>query len=102
MIKMLLPRKTLPQKTRCMQFKLDLKTYQIKSFDSLIIHYHNYDRKYNEQGTVNNYYSESITAKSERDITINDKLSYGYGAEYKYDWGEYTTLNIYLSNKRTS
>ena len=70
-----------------------------KSFDNLIIHYHNYDRKYNEQGTVNNYYSESITAKSERDITINDKLSYGYGAEYKYDWGEYKTLTFTSQTK---
>ena len=53
------------------------------SFDNFIIHYHGYDREYDEQGTVNKYYSESITAKSERDITYNENLSFGYGAEYK-------------------
>ena len=63
-------------------------------FDNLIIHYHKYDRKYDEQGTINNYYSESITAKAERDLFLNEKISYGFGAEYKYDWGEYSTLTL--------
>ena len=64
------------------------------TFDNFIIHYHNYDRRYNEQGTVNKYYSESITTKFDRDITLNDKISFGYGAEYKYDWGNYETLTF--------
>ena len=69
------------------------------TFDNLIFHYHNYDRRYNEQGTVNKYYSESITTKAERDVTINNKLSYGYGAEYKYDWGNYKTLTFSSQTK---
>ena len=68
-------------------------------FDNLIIHYHNYDRKYDEQGTVNEYYSESLTTKVERDVTSNDKLSYGYGADYKYDWGNYKTLTFTSQTK---
>ncbi len=69
------------------------------SFDNFIIHYHNYDRKYDEQGTVNKYYSESLTTKAESDMTFNDKLSFGYGAEYKYDWGDYTTLTFTSQTK---
>ncbi len=69
------------------------------SFDNFIIHYHNYDRKYDEQGTVNTYYSESLTAKAESDITFNDKISFGYGADYKYDWGDYTTLTFTSQTK---
>ncbi len=69
------------------------------SFDNFIIHYHNYDRKYDEQGTVNTYYSESLTAKAESDVTFNDKISFGYGAEYKYDWGDYTTLTFASQTK---
>ena len=68
-------------------------------FDNLIIHYHKYDRKYDEQGTINNYYSESITAKAERDLFFNEKISYGFGAEYKYDWGEYSTLTFTSQTK---
>ncbi len=69
------------------------------SFDNIILHYHNYDRKYDEQGTVNKYYSESITAKGERDVTLNNKISFGYGAEYKYDWGNYKTLTFTSQTK---
>ena len=69
------------------------------SFDNFIIHYHNYDRKYDEQGTVNKYYSQSLTTKAERDMTFNDNLSFGYGAEYKYDWGDYTTLTFTSQTK---
>ena len=70
-----------------------------KSFDNFIIHYHNYDRKYDEQSVVNKYYSQSITAKAESDVTLSEKLSLGYGAEYKYDWGDYTTLTFTSQTK---
>ena len=67
------------------------------SLDDLMLHYHNYDRKYTEQGKRNKYYSESVTAKAERDVKLNDKISYGFGSEYKYDWGSFKTTT-YSSN----
>ena len=73
--------------------------FQNKSFDNFIIHYHNYNRKYNEQSILNRYYSRSITAKAESDITLSEKLSIGYGAEYKYDWGDYSTLTFTSQTK---
>ncbi len=75
-------------------FQAGFEKLENNLFNNFIIHYHNYDRKYDEQGTVNKYYSESITSKFERDVTSNKKFSYGYGAEYKYDWGDYTTLTF--------
>lgn len=69
------------------------------SLDNFIIHYHNYDRKYNEQGVINKYYSESLTTKVERNLTLNNNISFGYGAEYKYDWGDYTTLTFASQTK---
>ncbi len=59
--------------------------------DDLVFHYHNYDRKYYVQGKKDKYYSESLVAKAERKLIINKKISYGYGSEYKYDWGHYET-----------
>ena len=67
------------------------------TFDNFIIHYHNYDRRYNEQGTVTTY-SQSVTTKAERS-NFNDKISFGYGAEYKYDWGNYKTLTFTSQTK---
>jgi len=56
-----------------------------------MFHYHNYDRKYYEQGKKNKYYSESLVAKAEREVVVDNKLSFGLGSEYKYDWGHYLT-----------
>ncbi len=61
------------------------------SLSNLILHYHNYDRKYYVQGKKDKYYSESLVAKAEREVIYNNKLSYGFGSEYKYDWGHYQT-----------
>ena len=59
--------------------------------DDLIFHYHNYDRKYFVQGKKDKYYSESLVAKAERKTIFDNKISYGFGSEYKYDWGHYQT-----------
>jgi len=61
------------------------------SLDNLMFHYHNYDRKYYVQGKKDKYYSESLVAKAEREVILNNKFSYGLGSEYKYDWGHYQT-----------
>ena len=64
------------------------------SLDNLIFHYHNYDRKYYVRGNKDKYYSESLVAKAEREVVLDNKLSYGYGSEYKYDWGHYQTTTF--------
>ena len=70
-----------------------------KSFDNLMFHYHNYDRKYYVQGKKDKYYSESLVTKLERDVAFNDKFSYGFGGEYKYDWGHYQTKTFSSQTK---
>ena len=67
---------------------------KINSLDNFILHYHNYDRKYYVQGKKDKYYSESMVAKAEREIVVDEKLSYGFGSEYKYDWGHYQTTTF--------
>jgi len=74
------------------------------SLDNLMFHYHKYDRKYYVLGNIDKYYSESLVAKAERELVVSNKLSYGFGSEYKYDWGHYLTKTFasqtkgYLSN----
>ena len=43
-------------------------------FDNLMFHYHNYDRKYYVRGKKDKYYSESLVAKVERDLIVNQKI----------------------------
>ena len=72
-------------------FQTGIEQKKENSLDNIMFHYHNYDRKYYVQGKKDKYYSESLVAKAERELVINKKLSYGFGSEYKYDWGHYLT-----------
>ena len=70
------------------------------SENSLVFHYHNYDRKYNNSGYLDEYYSESLVLKVERDLKINKKFSLGFGSEYKYDWGEFENRGSYSASTK--
>ena len=63
--------------------------------DNLIFHYHAYDRDYKNGGYLDEYNSESITIKGERKINSNKNLSFGFGSEYKYDWGNFNNRGSY-------
>jgi vitamin B12 transporter len=67
---------------------------------SLIFHYHNYDREYDNSGYLDEYYSESLTVKGEQRISLNDKISFGYGGEYKYDWGYFENRGNYTASTK--
>ena len=88
---------TADNKMYTMQTGIERKTSN--SFDNLILHYHNYDRKYYVLGKKDKYYSETITLKGERDYTLNNKLSYGFGGEYKYDWANFETQTYTSQSK---
>lgn len=70
------------------------------SESSLIFHYHNYDRKYDNSGYLDEYYSESFVVKGEQSLILNDKISIGYGSEYKYDWGHFENRGSYSASTR--
>ena len=63
--------------------------------DSLIFHYHAYDRDYKSAGYLDEYNSESLTVKGERKINPSQNLSFGFGSEYKYDWGKFDNRGSY-------
>ena len=80
---------TSDNKMYALQTGIEQKTKN--SFNNLMFHYHNYDRKYYVLGKKDKYYSESFVTKAEREVIVDQKLSYGIGTEYKYDWGHYLT-----------
>ena len=59
---------------RCMQSKLVLNIKNNLE-DSLVLHYNNYDRQYENGGYLDTYYSESFITKGERSIKYSNKLS---------------------------
>ncbi len=88
---------TADNKMYALQTGIERKTEN--SLDNLMFHYHNYDRKYYVLGNKDKYYSETITVKGERDLIINDKISYGFGNEYKYDWANFETQSYTSQSK---
>jgi vitamin B12 transporter len=80
---------TSDNKMYALQTGIESKTNN--SLNNIMFHYHNYDRKYYVQGKKDKYYSESLVAKAEREVVVDNKISYGFGSEYKYDWGHYLT-----------
>ena len=68
--------------------------------DNIIFHYHNYDREYFNAAYLDEYYSESLVLKLDRSSKINDKISYGFGSEYKYDWGEFENRGSYSASTK--
>ncbi len=70
------------------------------SESNLILHYHNYDRDYENSGVIDEYDSESFVVKGERKIKSTNKLSFGYGTEYKYDWGAFENRGSYTASTK--
>ena len=73
--------------------KKDLKDY-------ITFHFHQYDREYNEGGVIDDYLSNAFFTRSERKFKLNDKLSLGFGGEYKYDWGEFENRGSYNASTK--
>ena len=68
--------------------------------NNLTFHYHNYDREYENSGVLDEYDSESFGSKGESKIKSSNKLSFGYGAEYKYDWGAFENRGSYTASTK--
>ncbi len=68
--------------------------------DKFVFHYHNYDRNYKESGNLDEYESKSLVAKAERKVKHSDRISFGFGSEYKYDWGSFENRGSYTQSTK--
>ena len=71
-----------------------------KSENNLIFHYHNYDREYENAGVLDEYDSESLVVRGESKVESSSKFSFGYGTEYKYDWGAFENRGSYTASTK--
>lgn len=68
--------------------------------ENYIFYYNIYDREYDERSTVDIYESEVFGLKYNLSKIINEKLSYGIGSEYKYDWGYFDNNGSYEASTK--
>ena len=81
-----------------LQSSLEHKSKNLEN--SLTFHYHNYDREYHNATYLDEYDSESLVIKADRSIKMNNKFSFGYGSEYKYDWGAFENRGSYTASTK--
>tara|TARA_B100000963_G_scaffold335072_1_gene328885 strand:- start:1112 stop:2968 length:1857 start_codon:yes stop_codon:yes gene_type:complete len=90
-------------------FVADNKMYTIQSGlehvsktneNDLTFHYHNYDRQYENSGYLDEYYSESLVVRGESKTKFSEKISFGLGSEYKYDWGSFENRGSYTASTK--
>ena len=67
--------------------------------EKLTIHYHQYDRNYRNSG-LDEYKSDSIIIKTDKDIKLSEKKSFGVGFDYKYDWAMFENRGSYSASTR--
>ncbi len=72
----------------------------LNSEESIVFHYHNYDREYDNSGYLDEYESESLVLKVDRSLKINKRFSLGFGSEYKYDWGAFENRGSYSASTK--
>lgn len=66
----------------------------------LVFYFNRFDREYDEKGTIDNYYSNVIGSKYDYSYKLNQKFSYGFGAAYKYEWGEFQNRGSYEASTK--
>ena len=75
--------------------------YKTLNYDGQFkVHYHNYDREYENEGYLDEYYSESFVLKGEHSTNSNNNFSYGLGSEFKYDWGNFENRGSYNASTK--
>lgn len=80
------------------QFGLENKNKSQKN--NYIFYYNIYDREYNERGIIDTYESEVIGFKYDLSRSLSQKISFGIGTEYKYDWGYFDNNGSYEASTK--
>lgn len=85
---------------RMLAQQVGLKNITNKYENSLVAYFNGYDREYDENGTIDNYKGNTSGLKLDFSQTLKEKISYGLGFDYKYDWGEFQNRGSYTQNTK--
>ena len=80
------------------QFGLENQNKSQKN--NYIFYYNIYDREYDERGIIDTYESEVLGLKYDLSRLVNQKISFGAGIEYKYDWGYFENNGSYEASTK--
>lgn len=81
-------------------FQFGIENQNETEKDNYVFYYNVYDREYNERGVIDTYESEVLGLKYDFSKIINQKMSFGAGSEYKYDWGYFDNNGSYEASTK--
>ena len=77
-----------------------INNFKKDSKNQLTLFYNKYDREYDERGVMDYYDSRAIGAKYDFSKLLTNKISYGYGSEYRYDEAEFENNGSYSASTK--
>ena len=81
-------------------FQLSFERLEKDFVDDLKFHWHAYAKQIDDGGLTDSYDSQALVAKYERGYNKSEKLSFGLGSEYKYDWGRFENRGSFNSSSK--
>lgn len=85
---------------KMMNLQSGFNNFKSNSNSNIVFYYTKYDREYDERGTIDNYYSNVVGTKYDYSYKLNQKFSYGFGADYKYEWGKFDNRGSYQASTK--
>lgn len=85
---------------KMMTLQSGFNNFKSNSNSNVAFYYTKYDREYDERGTIDNYYSNVVGTKYDYSSKLNQKFSYGFGADYKYEWGKFNNRGSYQASTK--
>lgn len=85
---------------KMMTLQSGLNNFKSNSNGDFVFYFTKYDREYDERGTIDNYYSNVVGSKYNYSSKLNQKFSYGFGADYKYEWGKFDNRGSYQASTK--
>ena len=81
-------------------FQFGIENQNDSQKKNYVFYYNVYDREYDERGTIDTYESNVLGLKYDFSKMINQKISFGAGSEYKYDWGYFENNGSYEASTK--
>lgn len=81
-------------------FQLGFERLEKDFVDDLKFHWQAYAKQIDDGGLTDSYDSQALVARYERGYNKFEKLSFGLGSEYKYDWGRFENRGSFNSSSK--
>ena len=81
-------------------FQIGIDRINKKNEDSLTFHWQAYAKDIDDGGYSDSYDSQALVTKYEKKINSSKNSSFGFGSEYKYDWGNFENEGNFNSSSK--